>query len=147
MKKIAVIGIAAFIIHRVVNNTVSTKQAYTSIQVKPRNIKNISLSTSRIKFDTDLDLSNNSEKTISITQGLLSYISRIDFYLDNTYLGFATPTRQDIEIPPYGKFTMRNITVEVPTKNALNILKNNNINVENITVRTHISAAGQNIII
>ena len=147
MKKIAIVGIAAFLIHRVVNTGIQTKQAYTNITAKPKSIKNISATLKRIKFDTDLELTNNSEKVIRINQGLLSYIARVDFYLDNSYIGFATPTKQDIEIQPYGHFTMRNITVEVPTKTAFNLLKDGNINVDKISVRTHINAAGQNIII
>lgn len=147
MKKYLIIIGAALLLKRTVNTTVSTKQAYENITVKPRNVKNFSVSTKRIKFDTDLDLTNNSEKTIRINQGVLSYIERIDFYLENQYIGFATPSRQDIEIMPFSTFKMRNITVEVPLKTALDLLKDGNINVDKLSVRTHISAAGQTIII
>lgn len=147
MKRIAIVGIAAFIIHRVVNTGLQTKQAYTDITVRPRSIKNLSFSTRRIKFDTDLELSNNSEKTIRINQGVLSYIARVDFYLDNKYIGFAVPEKQDIEITPYGHYTLRNLTVEIPTKTALNLLQEGNINIDKLSVRTHINAAGQTIII
>lgn len=147
MKKYLLLLGAAFLLKKGVNTTLSTKQAYTDITVKPRNIKNISLSTRRIKFDTDLELQNNSEKTIRINQSLLSYIARVDFYLDNQYIGYATPEQQDIEITPYGYYIMRNITVEVPTNTAIELLQYNSLNLEKVTVRTHINVAGQTIVI
>lgn len=146
-KAVIVIGVAALAIRAIGSKAINTKQAYTSVTAKPKSIKKASVSTKRLKLTTDIELKNNSDRTINITQGVLSYIARIDFYTGSDYLGHAIPEKQDINIPAYGYATLRNVDVEIPLDRALKILADGNVNTKNINVKTHINVGGQNIII
>lgn len=146
-KAILIIGAAALAIKAIGSKAVNTKQAYTSVTAKFKSLKRASLSTRRVKLTVDVELKNNSDRQISITQGVLSYISRIDFYTGSEYLGHAIPERQDIIIQPHGYAILSNVEVEIPLERALDILVEGSVDTRNINIKTHINIAGQTIII
>lgn len=146
-KPLLIIAAAAVGIKLLGSKAVRTHHKYMNITAKPVSISKPSFSLRRIKFNLGLELQNNTDQEISISDSFSSFISRVDLYNGNTYLGYAVPAKQEIYMGPWGYTRFRDLEVELPTERIVKYFANGQTNLTDWSVKLHLNIAGKTIII
>ncbi|MEM6685771.1 MAG: hypothetical protein AAF617_08300 [Bacteroidota bacterium] len=93
------------------------------LTVLPTNIKDVKVTFDKIRFTFDLQLTNHTQYDIGFTTGSVIEITRIQLFTqDGVLLADINTDISAIELPAYGRYTIENIAVVIPTVTMLNEL-------------------------
>jgi hypothetical protein len=91
-------------------------KVFTGLKFKIKSVKNISMSSGIVGFDTDIEIQNPSPISLEVP-GKQILLNKIHFYSKSgAYLGVAVPNISDISIPASSSRLITNIPVKVSLK-------------------------------
>lgn len=97
------------------------KEIFEGMDILPDRISKFDASFTRLKFNLDIKLVNNSNEDLYVTGGSIVSLKQIIIFYRDTYLATVNVALNSIEIPKKGFYILRDIPVEV---DLINVLQN-----------------------
>src|SRR5690606_13673390 len=120
----------------------SLKAVFDNMTIAPSGIRNLKLGIKEVSFLLDFTITNPASEAFSVSGASIASLNRIMVYKDGNLIGMATVNMGAIEIPSNGELTIKNVPFKIATESALNLLLQDNIDINKLTILAVIDVLG-----
>lgn len=120
----------------------SLKTVFDNMTIAPSGIRNLKLGLKEVSFLLDFTITNPTSEAFSVSGASIASLNRIMVYKDGNFIGMASVNMEAIEIPSNGELTIKNVPFKIATQNALNLLLQDSIDINKLTILAVIDVLG-----